>query len=138
MRETFGAALGRQRIALAVALIAGWLTAVVDLRAGEAGGPVTLVRLVPLAVFFGVALRELRRPLSTAELRVDEESRAFFAPPRAGVSFLTVLVGFTFYREAVTADSPGRNGWDSLLAAFFLACAIVFIAVSWFRVPGSS
>ncbi|WP_431876922.1 hypothetical protein [Micromonospora marina] len=136
MRETFGAALGRQRIAVAVALVVGLLTAVVDLRAGEVGGPLTLVSLVPLAVFLVSAVRELRRPPSTAELRVDEQSQAFFAPPRSGVRFLTVLVGFVLYRAIVTADGPGRTGWDSLLATLLVACLIVFTTVGWLRVPG--
>ncbi|MGC4893385.1 hypothetical protein [Micromonospora sp. DT31] len=135
MRETLGATLDRQRIGVAVAIVVGWLAAVVDMRAEEAGGPLVLVTLVPLAVLLVAAVRDLRRRPSTAELRVDEHERAFFAPPRATVNFLTILTGFVLYRAIVTVAGSGRNGWDWGLAAFFLAFAVVFTALGWFRVP---
>ncbi|MBQ1045498.1 MULTISPECIES: hypothetical protein [unclassified Micromonospora] len=135
MRETLGAALRRQRIGVAVAVVVGWLAAVVDMRAEEAGGPLVLVSLVPLAVLLVAAVRELRRRPSRANLRMDEHERAFFAPPRATVGFLTVLTGFVLYRAIVSGDGAVEGSWDWGLAAFFLPFAIVFTALGWFRVP---
>ncbi|MFF5174244.1 hypothetical protein ACFY3U_16615 [Micromonospora sp. NPDC000089] len=136
MRGIMDAALRRQRIGLVVAVVVGLLTGVADLKVGDIGGPLVLLTLVPLAVFFGFAIRDLLRSPSAEELRVDERERVYYAPPRQTIGFMTVFVGFALYRTVVSAGAPDRSTLDVGLAVMFAAIAIFSVLLGWFGLPG--
>ncbi|MFI9644335.1 hypothetical protein ACIG87_30520 [Micromonospora sp. NPDC051925] len=135
MREIIGAALRRQRRATALAAAGGLALASLTAWADGADNWLRLLGLLPVLIFVGVALRYLRWRPSTAELRVDESARAFFAPP-AGIGFVPFLVGFLVYQCVDSVrDRAGSGTWFLVLPAAGAVFAGLVAVFLWRGVP---
>ncbi|MFG3419737.1 hypothetical protein ACIBTZ_22590 [Micromonospora sp. NPDC049460] len=137
MRERIDRALRRQRIAVTVALAVGLLWGVATgwaLRTGDTGA---LLTLPPLLALCWSLLRLFGRP-STAELRVAEQERAFFGPPKHGIGYRCSLLGFLAFQATYQASHPAAStpdGWRWLLGLLSGLFAVTLTVALWRRVP---
>ncbi|MEH0937483.1 hypothetical protein [Micromonospora psammae] len=133
MRETIDGALRRQRIAVVLAVVVGLLTSV---GTGAGRGTAGLLALLPLVVCVGLLVRQFRLPPSGDDLRMDERERALYAPPRAGVTLVPLLVGLGAYQTANSWPRAGDGSFRLALTVSFALLTVVFAVLFWRRVPG--
>ncbi|MBY8871609.1 hypothetical protein K7640_07090 [Micromonospora sp. PLK6-60] len=132
MRESIAAARRRQRIMVVSALVVGALVAPLAHWGYATGGPARLLGLLPLVLLLGAAVRLFRARPGRGRLRVDVREHAFYVPPRAGVGFAPLLVGFATYQAV---DTALRTSLPALVALFGTV-AVGFAAICWRRAPG--
>lgn len=111
-----------------VALVVGLAGGLLSRWATTVHSPLSLLGLIAPLILIVVAGRELLSRPGTAELQVDERSRALFAPPRTGLAFTPVLAGWLAY---VAVDDDTLLPLAVLLAAVLLLLVVVY----WRRVP---
>lgn len=129
MREMIEAALRRQRVWAVGALIVGLFAGLAAVRIRDVGGPFVLLTALPLVAVLWAAVRQLSRRPSDSGLRIDEQERAFFAPPRREVGFLPVLAGFLPYQGVTTWAGSDGDAWLRALAAFFALASVAFVTL---------
>ncbi|MFC0004768.1 hypothetical protein [Micromonospora siamensis] len=136
MAESIAAARRRQRIRIVVALLLGGAAALLAHREEALGGSAGLLGPLPVLLFAGAILWVVWRRPGRGELRVDEQERAFYVPPRPGVGLAPVWAGYAAYQAVGSAFDAPRDRTSLAFAVLFGIFALGIAVGCWRRAPG--